>query len=130
MNASTPAEVESGIAEMSRLRADAVIVLTDTFFIVQRRQIVQLATQHRLPTMFQYQEDVTAGGLMSYGQDLAYNYRRAATYADMILKGAKPGELPIERPARFYLAINLKTAKALGVTVPQSLLARADEVIE
>ena len=129
-DARTPEEIEHAFAEMRRERAEAVLVAADGFFIGQRPQIVALATAYRLPSMFAYREDVQAGGLMSYGQNVADFYRRAATYVDKILKGAKPGELPIEQPMNIHLAINGKTAKALGITIPQSLLLRADEVIQ
>jgi putative ABC transport system substrate-binding protein len=91
---------------------------------------VELAARSRLPTVYPWREAVDAGGLMSYGPVLADNYRRAATYVDKILKGAKPGDLPVEQPTKFELAFNLKTAKSLGLTIPQSVLARADEVIQ
>jgi putative ABC transport system substrate-binding protein len=129
-DARTPEEIEHGFAAMRRERADAVIILNDTFFIGQRRQITELAARNRLPSMFPFREDVEAGGLMSYGQNLADHYRRAATYVDKILKGAKPSDLPIEQPTKIHLAINRKTAKALGLKIPQELLLRADEVIE
>lgn len=128
--ARTPEEIERGFVFMRRERADAVIILNDTFFIGRRRQITELAERNLLPSMFPFREDVEAGGLMSYGQNLADHYRRAATYVDKILKGAKPGELPIEQPTRIHLAINRKAAKRLGITVPQELLLRADEVID
>ena len=129
VEARTPEEVDSGFATMRRERADGAIVLADAFFIGQRRQIAQLATHYRLPSMFHYREDVTAGGLISYGPNNADAFRRAATYVDKILKGAKPGDLPIEQPTKFELVINLKTAKALGLTIPQSLQVQA-ELIE
>ena len=130
MEVRTPEEIERGFAVMKRDRADAVFIAADPYFIGQRREIVELAARNRLPSVFSYREDVQAGGLMSYGQDLTDFYRRAATYVDKILKGAKPGELPFEQPTKIHLAINRKTAKALGITVPQQLLIRADEVIE
>ena len=112
------------------LRMDAVIVAVDAFFVGQRQQIAELALTGRLPSLFSAQEHVDAGGLMSYGQNLSDLYRRAAGYVDKILKGAKPGELPIEQPPVFSLAINRKTANALGLKIPQELLLRADKVIE
>ena len=105
-------------------------MVLDAFFLVQQQQIAQLALKHRLPSIFSVQEHVEAGGLMSYGQNLTDFYRRAAGYVDKILKGAKPGNLPIEQPATFALAINRKTAKALGLTISNELLLRADKVIE
>jgi len=107
-----------------------VIAVVDAFFISQRREIAELALKNNLPSMFSAQEHVEAGGLMSYGQNLADLYRRAAAYVDKIFKGAKPGNLPIEQPAVFSLTINSKTAKALGLEIPQELLLRADKVIE
>jgi putative ABC transport system substrate-binding protein len=130
VNAHTPEEIERGFAAMRRERADAVIILPDGFFLGQRRQISELAARNRLPSMFAYREHVEAGGLMSYGQNITDFFRRAATYVDKILRGAKPGELPMEQPTKIHLAINRKTAKALGLTIPQELLLRADEVIE
>jgi len=130
IDARTQEEIERGFAEMGRERADAVIVQADAFFTAQRRQISELVTHNRLPSVFYYRENVQAGGLMSYGQNLVDYYRRAATYVDKILKGAKPSELPIEQPMKIHLAINQKTAKALGITVSKELLFRADEVIE
>jgi len=99
-------------------------------FSSERRRLVDLAAKNRLPAVFPFREFGDAGGLMSYGPNLADLLRRAATYVDKILKGAKPGDLPIERPTKFDFVINLKTAKALGLTIPPSLLGRADEVIQ
>jgi putative ABC transport system substrate-binding protein len=115
---------------MKQERTEAVIAVVDAFFISQRREIAELALKNNLPSMFSAQEHVEAGGLMSYGQNLADHYRRAAAYVDKIFKGAKPGNLPIEQPAVFSLTINSKTAKALGLEIPQELLLRADKVIE
>ena len=117
---------ESATAE----RAGALIVLDDPLSVSERRRIIDLAASHRLPTMYGFREFVEAGGLMSYGPNLRDHYRRAARYVDKILKGAKAGDLPVEQPTLFELAINLKTAKALGLTIPQSLLGRADQVIQ
>jgi putative ABC transport system substrate-binding protein len=99
-------------------------------FFNERIRLVDLAAKNRLPAVYQWSEIVDAGGLMSYGPDLADLFRRAATYVDRILKGAKPGDLPVEQPTKYELVINLKTAKALGLTIPPSVLRRADQVIE
>jgi len=128
--ARTAQEIERAFSVMARERAGAVIVAIDAFFIQQGRQIADLAAKHRLPSMSGSREYVEAGGLMSYGQNLADNYRRAATYVDKILKGAKPGDLPVEQPTTFELFVSRKAAKALGITIPQSILVRADRVIE
>jgi putative ABC transport system substrate-binding protein len=111
-------------------RADAVSVANDTLIQTNRRRIVDLSAKHRLPSIFGSREFVDAGGLMAYGPNFTDLYRRAATYVDKIFKGAKPGDLPVEQPTKFELVINLKTAKALGLTIPQTLLQRADQVIE
>ena len=125
-------EVERDFGVLARERAEAVIIAANPRFVSDafRRQFVTLAIKHRRPTIFDYRDDVVAGGLMSYGQNLPDSYRRAASYVDRIFRGAKPGELPFEQPTRIHLAINRKTAKALGLAVPQELLLRADEVIE
>jgi len=120
----------TAFSAMTQERADALLVLGDATFWFHRMRIAELAAKHRLPAMFAQREHVQAGGLICYGVDLRGNYRRAAAYVDKILKGAKPGDLPIEQPTNFELVINLKTAKALGLTIPQSLLLRADEVIQ
>jgi len=104
--------------------------LPSAIFIFERRRLVDLAAKNRLPAVYPWREFVDAGGLMSYGPNLPDLSRRAATYVDRILKGAKPGDLPIEQPTKFELVINLRTAKALGLTIPQSVLLRADQVIE
>ena len=111
-------------------RADAVSVANDTLIQTNRRRIVDLSAKHRLPSIFGSREFVDAGGLMAYGPNFTDLYRRAATYVDKIFKGAKPADLPVEQPTKFELAINLKTAKALGLTIPQSILVRADEIIQ
>jgi putative ABC transport system substrate-binding protein len=105
-------------------------VQQDPLFVQQKTQIVELAAKHRLPSIGSYCEYVEAGGLMGYGQNIGENFRRAATYIDKISKRAKPGDLPVEQPTKFEVVINLNTAKALGLTIPPSLLARADEVIQ
>jgi ABC-type uncharacterized transport system substrate-binding protein len=124
------ADFDRAFSEMIRARADALTVLTSTMFIVERRRLVDLAAKNRLPAVYPWREGVDAGGLMAYGPNIADLFRRGATYVDKILKGAKPGDLPVEQPTTFELVINLKTAKALGLTIPPSLLGRADHVIE
>jgi putative ABC transport system substrate-binding protein len=115
--------------EQARRQAQAVLVLANAVTLTHQRQITSLAAEHRLPAIYGTREFVDAGGLMAYASDLAVQWRRAADYVDKILKGAKPGDLPIEQPTKFELVINLKTAKALGITIPESILLRADEVI-
>jgi ABC-type uncharacterized transport system substrate-binding protein len=115
---------------MTGERPDALIVLSDAMFLSQNAQIVGLAAKSRLPAMYAESEFIVAGGLMSYGSNLVVQYRRAATYVDKVLRGARPADLPVEQPTKFELVINLKTAKALGLTIPPSLLARADELIQ
>jgi putative tryptophan/tyrosine transport system substrate-binding protein len=107
-----------------------MIQLDDVIFTTHRRQIVELSVRYQLPVMYGFREFVDVGGLMAYGPDWPDLYRRAAHLVDRILKGAKPADLPIEQPTKFELVINLKTAKALGLTIPQSVLQRADQVIE
>jgi putative ABC transport system substrate-binding protein len=114
---------------MIRDRAAGVVTLPDPLFLSERRRIASLARQVRLATVFHRSENVEVGGLMSYGPNLTEQFRQAAVYADSILKGAKPADLPVEQPIKFELVINLKTAKALGVGVPPSILGRADRVI-
>jgi putative ABC transport system substrate-binding protein len=125
-----PADIDRAFSDVTRARAGALTVLSTPMFSSKRRRLVDLAAKNRLPALFSFREYVDAGGLMSYGPNLADLFRRAATYVDKILKGAKPGDLPVEQPTKFELVINLKTAKALGLTIPQSVLGRADEVIQ
>jgi len=125
-----PADFDGAFAEMTRARAGALTVLPSNMLINERRRLVDLAAKNRLPAVYGSREFVDAGGLMAYGPSFADMFRRAATYMDRILKGAKPADLPVEQPTKFELVINLKTAKALGLTIPQSLLLRADQVIE
>jgi len=124
-----PADIDRAFSDMTRERAGALTVLSSTMFLGERSRLVDLAAKNRLPAVYAWREAVDAGGLMSYGANLADLFRRAATYVDRILKGAKPGDLPVEQPTKFELVINLKTAKALGLTIPPSLLQRADQVI-
>jgi len=130
IEASTSSQIEAAFGAMTGERTGALIVLGDPFFASQARRIAELATQQRLPTMFWTREPVESGGLMSYGQHNAEHYYRAATYVDKILKGAKPGDLPVEQATKIELVINLKTAKAIGLTIPQQLILQADKVIE
>jgi putative ABC transport system substrate-binding protein len=115
---------------MTKARADALVVLGSPMLLNERRRLADLAAKNRLPAVYYSRVYVDAGGLMSYGSDFPALLRRAATYVDKILKGAKPADLPVEQPTKFELVINLKTAKALGLTIPQSVLGRADEVIQ
>ena len=108
----------------------ALLLFPDGTFYLNRTHIVGLALKYRLPAIFQNREFADGGGLLSYGPSSAGNYRRAATYVDKILKGTKPADLPVEQPTKFELVINLNTARALGLTIPQTLLLRADHVIE
>jgi putative ABC transport system substrate-binding protein len=124
-----PAHLDRAFATLAQARPDAFLTTVEPFTEGHRQRIVDFAAQHRLPAIYEDREFVDAGGLMAYGPSLIANYRRAAAYVDKILKGAKPGELPVEQPTKFELVINLKTAKALGLTIPQSVLVRADEVI-
>ena len=125
-----PNEFVSAFASMSTERATGLLVFGDPLTFSRRVHITELAARYRLPTVYPWSDFVYAGGLISYGANLSDFWRRAAVYIDRILKGAKPADLPVEQPTTFELVINLKTAKALGLTVPQALLARADEVIE
>jgi putative ABC transport system substrate-binding protein len=128
--ARSPAEIDIAFSSMRQQKAEALMVTLDPFLQQQKNQIVQLAAKHRLPAIAAYGEYAEAGGLMSYGANLAGVVLRTATYVDKILKGAKPGDLPVEQPTKFELFINGKTAKALGLKIPQSLLISAEKVIE
>jgi putative tryptophan/tyrosine transport system substrate-binding protein len=125
-----PEEFDAAFAAMARERAEGLLVGRDSTFLVHRVKIAELAVKGRLPTMYGQREGVKAGGLMAYAVNMTDFIGRAAVYVDKILKGAKPADLPVEQPTKFELVINLKTAKALGLTIPQSLLLRADEVIQ
>ncbi len=124
-----PADFERAFSDMTRARAGALTVLPSVMFFNERRRLVDLAAKNWLPAAYPWREVVDAGGLMAYGPNVADLFRRAATYVDKILKGAKPADLPVEQPTKFELVINFKTAKALGLTIPPSLLQRTDEVI-
>jgi putative ABC transport system substrate-binding protein len=125
-----PNEFDDAFEAMAKERAGAVLVTADSLFNLHRARLADLTAKHRLPSMHGIREMVEAGGLMSYGPDTTYQSRHAATYVDKILKGAKPADLPVEQPTTFEVVINLKTAKTLGLTMPQSLLTRANHVIE
>jgi putative ABC transport system substrate-binding protein len=124
------ADIDRAFTDMIGARAEALTVWGSAMFFTERRRLVGLAAKNRLPVVYSWREFVDAGGLMSYGPNLADLFRRAATYVDKILKGSKPADLPVEQPTTFTLVINAKTAKALGLTIPPSVLARADEVIQ
>jgi ABC-type uncharacterized transport system substrate-binding protein len=130
LEARGPNEFEAAFAAMARERAGALLVVPDSVFGLHRVRLQELVAKSRLPTMYGLREHAEAGGLMSYAVDVRDSFRRAATYVDKILRGARPADLPIEQPTKYELVINLKTAKALGLTIPPSVLARADEVIE
>jgi putative tryptophan/tyrosine transport system substrate-binding protein len=125
-----PADFDRAFSDMTRARAGALTLLPNNMFVREQRRLVDLAAKNRLPAVYVGRESVDAGGLMAYGPNSADLFRRAATYVDKILKGAKPADLPVEQPTKFELVINLKTAKALGLTIPPSLLGRADQIIQ
>jgi ABC-type uncharacterized transport system substrate-binding protein len=125
-----PADLDRAFSDMRRERAGALTVLGSPLFLNERQRLVELAMKNRLPAVYATRDVVDAGGLMAYGSDDADLLRRAATYVDKILRGAKPGDLPVEQPTKFELVINTKTAKVLGLTIPQSVLGRADHIIE
>jgi putative ABC transport system substrate-binding protein len=128
--ASTSADLGPAVEQIVRQRSQAVVVVTDPVYLNERVKLQALLQATRLPVAYLSREHIVAGGLLSYGTDLAANYRNAARYVDRILKGAKPADLPVEQPTKFELVINLKTAKALGITIPPAVLLRADEVIQ
>ena len=128
--ASAPERVATVMAAVAKEHPDALVVQGDPVFFMTRQQLLEAAARQRLPAMWELRGFVEAGGLMSYGADLNELYRRAATYVDRILRGTKPGELPVEQATKFELVVNLKAAKAFGLTIPPSVLARADHVVE
>jgi putative ABC transport system substrate-binding protein len=130
VQARTDQEIVTAFSNVNESQVKALLVGADPFFNSRRKQIVDLARQQRIPAMYEWREFVETGGLASYGSSLADNHRQLGIYAGRILNGAKPADLPVTQPTKFELVISLKTAKALGLTVPQALLARADEVIE
>jgi len=125
-----PDDFDGALTAMSRTRPDALMMVTDALTSLNRQRVIDYAATHKIPAMYEFASVVQAGGLMSYGTDQGETLKLAADYIAKVLKGAKPGDLPVEQPNRYFLVINLKTAKALGLTVPQSLLLRADEVIQ
>lgn len=128
--ASAPDQFAAAIAQIVREQAQAIVVVADGMYLNERAKLEELIRATRLPAAYAFREHVVAGGLLSYAADFLGIYQRAATYVDRILKGAKPAELPVEQPTKFDLVINVKTAKALGITIPQSVLLRASEVIQ
>ena len=125
-----PNDFDSAFSAMTSSRPDALFLVTDALTVLNRQRVIEFAATHRIPAMYEFAFLVQQGGLMSYGANQDDNFRRAASYVDRIFKGAAPGALPVERPSRYYLTINLKTAKALNLTIPPALLLRADQVIE
>jgi putative tryptophan/tyrosine transport system substrate-binding protein len=130
VDARDPGEIANAFSAATKGQAGALIVLAGNMFFSQRALLAELGVKSRLPTAYLLREHVVAGGLLAYGVDLRDNFRRAAGFVDRILKGARPADLPIERPTQFWLTVNLKTARTLGLTIPPSVLARADETVE
>lgn len=127
---STPERIEDVVAAVARARPDGLVAAGDPLFLISRQRLIAAVARHRLPTMWEHRSYVEAGGLISYGADPGELYRRAATYADRILKGTKPADLPIDQATKFELAVNAKTAHALSITIPPAVLMRADHVVQ
>jgi putative ABC transport system substrate-binding protein len=126
----TDGDIEAALASVEADKPESLVILPDRVFLHERKRLMQFALKHDLPGVYAYRELVEAGGLMSYGPNYAHLHERAALFVDKILKGASPADLPVETPTRFEFVLNRSTAKALGLTIPPTLLARADEVIE
>jgi putative tryptophan/tyrosine transport system substrate-binding protein len=130
LQARTDRDIDAAFARLIDLQAHALIVAPNSLFVTQADHLIALAARHAIPTLYWRREFAQAGGLMSYGSDLADAFRVAGAYAGRILKGEKPGDLPVQQPTKFELVVNMKAAKAIGLAIPESFLARADEVIE